>query len=583
MSNPNKKISELGSILAQAKRAFTYAFIFSFCLNVAMLLLPIYSLQVLDRVISSRSIDTLIVLTIITLIVFVFYGIFTFIRSMVLGGVVEWLDAKLAPRLLHIAVLKSSLGTQVSAGQYQRDLVNIKGFVNNGVAVILDVPWSFVFVLVIYMISPVLGFLAVIGAIMLITFGVVNEFATKKLLDKGQENAIQSMVIADIASRNAEAIEAMGMMKNILASWTHHNNFGLDAQYSANKRSNLIQATSRTLRMVIQIAVTGIGAYLALRNELTVGGMIASSILVGRALAPFEGAIGMWKSFIGARDSYHRLDSALSSTPSLRGDMALPKPEGRLAAESVYYTAPNGPAILKNANFAINPGESLGIIGPSAAGKSTMAKVIMGILPPSHGSVRLDGVPTFQWNRDDFGQYVGYMPQHVDLFHGTIKDNIARMDMDAPDEAVIHAAKMAGCHEMILRLPKGYETEYTQGNMSLSPGQRQRIGLARALYKMPKFIVLDEPNGNLDGEGERALIGALARMKQAGMTYIVVAHRPSIVGNVDKILMLRDGMVEAFGPREEVLKQYTARPTNAAAKPQVAEDSVGASGENHGG
>lgn len=566
MKQPSPKTSELRDYMWQMRRALWYALLFSFFMNILLMLLPIYSLQVLDRVISSRSIDTLIVLTLIALVCFVFFGIFNMIRGFVLNSLVEWLDEKLAPRLIQIAVVKSSLGIHTNAGQYQRDLGAIKGFINNGVGVLLDAPWSILFLFVIYMINPVLGFIAVIGAFFLIVFAVANELSTKKPLESAQENMIQGSQIADVVSRNAEAVESMGMLKSVLSHWMGHNREGLREQYKATHRANIIQSISKVVRFVIQTGVIGIGAYLTLMNELTVGGMIASSILVGRALAPFEAAIGVWRSFVTARDGYSRLDQALVTTPQIRGDTELPAPLGRLTAESVFFQPPNTTAILKNINFALEPGESMGIIGPSAAGKSTLAKIIIGVLPTTNGAMRLDGAETFKWNREYLGPHVGYMPQQVDLFNGTIKQNIARMEEDVSDEKVIEAAKFAGCHEMILRLPKGYETHFMSGNLSLSPGQRQRIGLARAVYGSPKFIVLDEPNGNLDGEGERALLQALQRMKAAGMTYIVVAHRPSIVGNVDKILMLRNGMVEAFGPRDEVLQHYTGKPA-AAQKP----------------
>jgi ATP-binding cassette subfamily B protein len=565
-----KELSDLAKLFRQTRRALLYAFLFSFCLNLVMLLLPIYSLQVLDRVISSHSYETLSMLTLITVVGFLFYGAFSLARTYILNGVTDWLDLKLAPKLLEMAIVKSSFGAPSAAGQYQRDLGLIKQFIQNGAPVLMDVPWSILFILVIYMISPVLGFLSVVGVVILLAFAIINELATKKPFERAQENNIHSMQIVEIAGRNADAVESMGMMNNVIANWNRHNDKGLAEQGIGTRRAAIVQSTSRTVRMVIQIAVTGIGAFLALQNELTVGGMIASSILVGRALAPFEGAIGVWKVLITGRDAYHRLDQAIATTPQLRGTMPLPRPQGHLTAEGLFFQPPGSNAIIKNVNFVIEPGESLGIIGPSAAGKSTLAKLIMGILPPTHGSVRLDGAETFKWNREDFGRYVGYMPQHVDLFNGTIKDNIARLDMDADPEEVIAAAQLAGCHEMILRLPGGYETEFMQGNLSLSPGQRQRIGLARALYKRPQFVVLDEPNGNLDGEGERALIASLQRMKQSGITFIVVAHRPSIVSSVDKILMLRGGMVEAFGGRDEVLKHYVAQGNKASADKQPA-------------
>ena len=556
--------TEIGALVAKMRRAVIYAFMFSFCMNVLLLLLPIYSLQVLDRVISSASTDTLMVLTLISVIGFIFFGLFNLVRGYVLHGMVEWLDQKLGPRLIEVAVMKSSIGLNISAGQYQRDLGSIKGFINNGLATLLDAPWSLLFLLVIYMINPVLGFIGLIGAGLLFLMAIANELMTRKVLEEGQHEGIKSSQLADVMGRNAEAIEAMGMIRQIVRNWSKQNDTALQAQYRAGHRSNALGSVSRVVRFMIQIAVTGVGAYLTLQNELTVGGMIASSILVGRALAPFEAAIGVWRVLVAARDAYSRLNGVLETTPNLRGEMELPAPTGRLTSEAVFFQPPNVPAILKNVNFALQPHESLGIIGPSAAGKSTLAKVIMGILPTSSGAMRLDGAEVFKWNREDLGRYVGYMPQQVDLFNGTIKDNIARMDTDAPDEAVIEAAKFAGCHEMILRLPKGYETEFISGNQTLSPGQRQRIGLARALYGNPRFVVLDEPNGNLDGEGERALLQALARMKQAGITYIVVAHRPSIVSNVDKVLMLQNGMVQAFGARDDVLKQFVPKKAKPA-------------------
>lgn len=559
--------TELGRLFQHMRRAMVYAFLFSFCMNILLLMLPIYSLQVLDRVISSASMDTLMMLTFIALVGFVFYGVFNMVRGFVLHGMVEWLDTKLAPRLLEIAVVKSSIGLNVSAGQYQRDLSSIKAFINGGVATLLDAPWSLLFLIVIYMISPALGFIAVIGAVVLFAIAILNELITKKVYEQSQRTSIKSGQLADVMGRNAEAVEAMGMLSKVTQHWIEYNKPGLEAQYTATHRGNILGSLSRIFRFVIQTAIIGVGALLTLQNELTVGGMIASSILVGRALGPFEAAINVWRSLVAARESYRRLDNALKTTPHLRGEMDLPAPEGRLTSEGVFFQPPNSAPILRNINFAIQPGESLGIIGPSAAGKSTLAKLIIGILPPSAGTMRLDGAEIFKWNRENLGPYVGYMPQQVDLFNGSIKDNISRMDRDASDEAVIEAAKFAGCHEMILRLPQGYETEFVSGNLALSPGQRQRIGLARALYMNPHFVVLDEPNGNLDGEGERALLQALARMKQRKITYVVVAHRPSIVSNVDKVMMLRSGLVEAFGPRDEVLKQFVPKQKANTAEP----------------
>jgi PrtD family type I secretion system ABC transporter len=407
------------------------------------------------------------------------------------------------------------------------------------------------------MISPVLGFVSVIGLVILLGFGLLNEYATRTEFERASKEQINSHFMADTAGRNAEAIEAMGMTRNILAVWGEHQFSATEHTGSGAQRANIIQSLSRVLRLIIQLAITGLGGYLALQNELSVGGMIASSILVGRALAPFENAIGLWKSWISARESYGRVNNALSSGKHIeRGTLELPRPDGRVTVENIIYTPPKAAPIIKGVTFALQPGQSLGIIGPSAAGKSTLAKLLIGLLPPTHGAARLDGAETFKWNRENFGKYAGYLPQAVDLFTGTVKDNIARMDKNASMESVVAAAQMAECHEMILRLPKGYETVVNPQLNSLSPGQRQRIGLARAVYGNPCFVVLDEPNSNLDGDGERALLIALQRMKQAGITFVVVAHRPSIVANVDLLMVLKGGVIEKFGTTADVIQQY---------------------------
>ena len=557
--SPANSQNFLSEMMARTKRAFMYVALFSLCINVLMLALPLYSLQVLDRVMSSHSLSTLGMLTLITIASFVFYGVFSAIRAQVLNRIGEWLENTLSPLLLSNSVSRAAIGVASSASQNHRELGAIKSFITGiGVTTLMDAPWSVIYILVIYMINPVLGIVTLGGCIVLLLFAVVTEYSTKHLLSQSARLTIHSMNVAEAASRNAEVIEAMGMMSNITKNWEAGNAPNMHVQSLINHRGNLIQSFSKIVRMMLQISMIGIGAVLALKNEMTMGGVIAASILNGRALAPFDSSIVVWKSFQIARDSYHRLGQAISNVSQMRGTMRLPEPTGLVKVENLFFRAPGSDRnILKAISFQLNPGESLGIIGPSAAGKSTLAKILMGILPPSHGTARLDGVEIFKWNREDLGQYVGYLPQDVELFAGTIRDNIARMDQNPSDERVIEAAKNAGVHELILQLPRGYETEYSTVNMSLSPGQRQRIGLARALYCRPRFIVLDEPNSNLDGEGERALIECLNWIKAAQITTIIVAHRPSIVSGVDKILMLRDGVIEQFGPREQVLQRYT--------------------------
>ena len=540
------------------KRAFAYVFLFSFAVNVLSLLMPIYSLQVFDRVFTSRSYETLMALTAVVIAGNAFYGILHAIRAGVVARVVEWLERTVAPELLSVSITQAAQTGVSLAGQYQRDLMTMKNFLSSAAPTIADIPWSLLFVMVIYMINPILGFICIIGVVMMIVSALVNEYATRKALLRATEKNVESALAADLLGRHGEAIQAMGMGEPIIGQWIKQSEHGLALQDTAQQRSAVIMGISRSMRALLQVAMIGVGAVLALQNDLTSGGMIASSILAARALAPFEGIIGLWKQFVQAREAYNRVHGLLARVDPNQGDTTLPAPTGKLSVESLYYAPNKATNILRGIQFALEPGESLGIIGPSAAGKSTLAKAMVGIFAPTHGAVRLDGADVYRWERGDFGQYVGYLPQQVELFSGTIKRNIARMHEQFDDAAVIEAAQLAGVHELILQLPNGYDTVYSPGIAVLSPGQKQRIGLARALYGRPRFVVLDEPNSNLDGEGEKALMMALQHLKTARVTTVVVAHRPSILATVDKILMLRAGMVDVIGPREEVMQRFTA-------------------------
>lgn len=544
--------------LLSMKRALVYTFVFSFAINVLSLLMPIYSLQVFDRVFTSRSMDTLLALTAVVLIGYVFYGILYAIRAGVVARIVEWLERVLAPQLLQASLLQAATIGMPMAGQHQRDLMAIKNFISGAAPTLMDIPWSLLFVLVIYMINPLLGLLSVVGIVMLTISALLNEYATRKALMRANEKSVDVMLQADLLARSSEAIQAMGMGESVIGHWREQNEAGLQLQDRAQRRSAIIMSISRSLRLVLQLSVTGIGAWLALHNQLSSGGLVASSILIARALTPFEGAIMLWKQFIGARDAYRRLVLLLTTVDIPLGDTQLPAPRGALSVENVYYSPPKSAPVLRGVSFALQPGESLGIIGPSAAGKTTLGKALMGVFPPTHGNVRLDGADIFQWARHDIGRHVGYVPQQVELFMGTLKQNIARMVDQPDDQKVIEAAQRAGVHELILQFPNGYDTFYSPGNTVLSPGQKQRIGLARAMYDNPRFIVMDEPNSNLDGDGERALMNAMAFLKQMQVTTVVIAHRPSILAIVDTILMLRNGQVEMIGPREEVMQRFSA-------------------------
>ena len=550
--------SLIASAIAAMKRALGYAFLFSSAVNLLSLLMPIYSLQVFDRVFTSRSTETLFALTAVVLVGYLFYGCFYAIRAAIVARIVEWLERTVAPQLLRISIIYSAESGTAAAGQHQRDLMTIKNYISSAAPTLMDVPWSLIFLLVIYLVNPLLGFIGALGIVMLTTGALVNEFATRKALMRANERSVEAIAGADALGRAGEAIQAMGMASNAIARWQEDTARGLTLQDTAQQRSAIITGITRALRMVMQMAITCTGAWLALHGEITSGGIVASSMLSARALAPFEGTIQMWKNFISARDAYRRLHLLVTHVGVGLGETTLPAPRGLLSVENLYVSIGKSAPILRGITLQLQPGESLGIIGPSAAGKSTLAKSMVGVYQPQHGSVRLDGADIYHWPREDAGPHIGYLPQQVELFHGTIKENIARMAKDAPDEAVVEAAQKAGVHHMILQLPKGYDTIYQPGNAVLSPGQRQRVGLARALYGTPRFIVLDEPNSNMDGDGERALMVSLQFMKQAGMTTVVVAHRPSVLAMVDKVLMLRNGQVEVLGARDEVLSRFTA-------------------------
>jgi len=558
MAKPAHQHTELSAALAASKRAMVFIFIFSFAINALSLLQPLYSMQVFDRVFTTRSVDTLIGLTAVVLIGYAFYGALYAIRAGVIARIVEWLERTIAPKLLRISIEQAAQTGAPYAGQHQRDLLTIKNFIALATPTAMDIPWSLLFVLVIYMINPILGFMAIIGIIILCVSALINEYATRKALMRANDQAMEAVHNADAIGRSAEAICAMGMNDAVVTNWEKDNARGLELQDIAQQRSAIINGISRSLRMILQVAVVAVGAWLALNNQLSAGGLIAASILVQRTLTPFDNAIQIWKQLIGARDAYQRLTTLMRNVTPPVGSTLLPAPKGRLTVEGLYlsFGKMTNPT-LRNINFELQPGESLGIIGPSAAGKSTLGKALAGVFLPTMGTVRLDGQELFRWGRAEVGQYIGYLPQQVDLFAGSLKFNIGRLLPDVPDAKIIEAAQKAGVHNLILQFENGYDTVYAPGNTVLSPGQKQRIGLARALFGTPRLVIMDEPNANLDGDGERALMHTIQQLKKNHITTIIVAHRPSILATVDKIMVLKNGAIEAIGPREEILARFS--------------------------
>ncbi|SKA44555.1 type I secretion system permease/ATPase [Enterovibrio nigricans] len=559
--------NQLKTTLAQCKKALLLVVVFSFVLNLLVLAVPLYMLQIYDRVISSRSVDTLILLTVITVFALFTMAALENVRTRVMIRIGAWFDQSLSPD-----VLAGSIAMQLRRGvsasvQSLRDIAGIRAFIGgNAVIPALDAPWTPVFLGFVFLLHPLLGIIATVGALLLFAIAIINDKVTKKAHKEANESAILAMQQAESAARNADAIEAMGIMRNFIRNWTELNNQSIDGQITANSKGALLTATSKFLRMVLQIAMLGVGAWLVIQNQLTPGAMIAGSILMARALAPVEQSISAWGTAISAKQSYARLKEQIPLFPERAKSMPLPKPKGNVSVEKMTYFHPGlSEPVLHGITFKLNAGEALGIIGPSGTGKSTLARLLLGNLISNAGTVRLDNMDVSKWDPDDLGPHCGYLPQDVELFPGSIRHNIARMAEGEPD-AVIHAAKLAGCHELILRQPQGYDTVVGERGLGLSGGERQRIALARALYGDPSLIILDEANANLDGVGEVALQRAIAYLKSRNATVILVGHRPSMMQTMDKLMVLQDSQIRAFGERDEVLKPLLEQSAAIAAK-----------------
>ena len=560
-----EELNPLKLALEKCKAAFKITFVFALVINLLMLVTPLYSLQVLDRVIGSGNLNTLLLLSLIIAFVYFIHMLMQIARSFTLIKVGEWLDNTLSPIIFGHSISASATKVNPASSQMLRDFQTLKTFLTStGINTLFDAPWSIVYIIVLFFIHPYIGFITIAGAVIIVSLAFFNAVATNRTLGEATEFSVKGMGQADIANRNAEVVEAMGMIKNVKKNWAKFNEASLAKQSIASYRNGILSNISGFVRNLMQMAVTGTGAYIVVKTsqqDMTTGGMIASSIIVGRALAPFGNAIGMWKSISGAMKAYKTINESFDRHHERDQAMPIPHVEGHLAIENVYYTPPIPPGmpqppmpnyILKGLSFALQPGEILAIIGPSAAGKSTLAKLIVGVWEASSGSVRLDGGDVFTWNRENFGEHVGYLPQGIELFSGTIKQNIARMQENVDPELVIETAKMCGAHEMILKLPEGYDADIGQGGANLSGGQRQRIALARAFYGKPKLVVLDEPNANLDEAGEEALANALKEARKKNISVIVISHRPSVLSAVDKVMVIQDGAVASFGTRKEI-------------------------------
>jgi ATP-binding cassette subfamily C protein EexD len=545
---------ELKAALASVKSHFIYAGCFSAAINLLLLVPILYMLQVYDRVLSSGSYSTLGTLTFLMAFLLLAMGGFEWVRSYILVAASNKIELELRDRVFNATFKLSLSGINKSGAQPIADLIGLRQFMTgNGVFAFFDAPWFPVYVGVMFMFHFWFGISAIVAGIIMVILAVVNEKATNERLKAANTQASQSSAQLANALRNAEVIEAMGMTESVRNSLQKQSENVLLLQTDASKLAGALAAFSKTFRMIVQSLMLGLGALLALQQEISPGSMIAGSLLLGRALGPIDILVGTWKGFSVARAQYERLVRLLDQLPKEPERMQLPPPEGNLLLENVIVAPPGSRVpVLKSISFQLSAGEALGIIGPSASGKSTLARAILGLWPAASGKVRLDSADITAWNRTDLGPYIGYLPQDIELFDGTISDNICRFG--EPDaEKIVAAARLAGVHELILRQPDGYDTVIGASGGVLSGGQRQRIGLARAIYGDPRLIVLDEPNSNLDDQGEKELVAAIHRIKQQGCTVIIISHRTLVLSSVDKLLVLKDGASLAFGPRDQVL------------------------------
>ena len=542
--------------------------LFSLCINLLLLAPAIYMLQVYDRVIASGSVATLVMLTLVVLVLFLAIGGLEWARAQVLQRQGLRLELLLEKRAFEVSLRQAVFSAgRLSQGQALTDLAGLRQYLAGpGPLALLDAPWLPIYLLVLYLLHPLFGLVGLLAAATLLLLTWFNARITRAPAQEANEASRTSNAFVLSNLRNAEIIEAMGMEPAIHRHWQQRHHDLLRSGSLAASRAATLSALSRVFRLAVQSLILGLGAWLVIGKVITPGVMIAGSILLGRALAPVDMVIGSWRQWLQARDQYRRLQETLERIPPRRQRMPLPAPEGLLVAEQVSVAPPGQRTlVLRNASFRIAPGEAVGIIGPSASGKTSLARALLGVWPVSAGKLRLDGAEIHNWSREQLGPHVGYLPQDVELFDGTVSANIARFGEVDPAQ-VVAAAKLARVHEMILGLPLGYDMVIGDAGSALSAGQRQRIALARALYGQPRLLVLDEPNSNLDDSGETALISALQTEKQRGATILVISHRNTILAAVDKLLVLQQGAVRLFGPKEEVLAGLRAQQQGAGAR-----------------
>jgi len=545
-------------IIHQGRKAFVaglvYAAVLSAIINVLQLTVPLFMLQVHDRVVNSQSTDTLAMLVVIAVIALTIYCILDYVRALTYQVMASKLVRKLNLPVLQAAVSASVTKGVSQSGQAIRELNDIRTFVTgSAISVPLEAMWSPIFLAVLFALHWLYGVVALVSALIIIALSLFSDFLTRRSMKRANEAAVRNIGEISGSLRHAEAIEAMGMLPALARRWRQSQLHTQDLLDVTTRRSRALSSVTRTCRYAMQIAVLSTGAVLVIRQEVSAGSMVASSIIMGRMLLPFDSMVDGWRQWVLAATAWSNVQNLLENQSPKRETKPTPRTQGELTIDRLVYAPPGSDVpVLKGLSFSLSPGEVLGIVGPSAAGKSTLARHLIGVAKPTAGGVYLDGNNVYLWERGSFGDMVGYLPQSVSLLDGTIRDNIARM-READPRLVLEAARLADVHDMIGRLPLGYDTHLGEGGYTLSGGQRQRIGLARALYGRPRLIVLDEPNANLDADGERALIHAIEAMRADGAIIILIAHRPSIMQVADKLMVLQDGKISQFGPRTSVV------------------------------
>lgn len=555
-SEPRKvSFNEVSAAIKIHKKVFLILGIFTAFINILMLAPSVYMLQVYDRVLPSRNELTLLMLTLIVLAMFGVMALLEYVRSMVVIRIGSQLDSQLNTRVYTAAYERNLKNGASDTGQILGDLTTVRQFITgSSLFAFFDVPWFPIYLLVIFLFNPWMGLFALIGSFLLIALAIVNEVISQKPLREASKLSILSTRLASANLRNAQVIEALGMLPNLKQRWLHLHQGFLNNQQLASERAVRIASITKFVRLSLQSLMLGLGGWLAIDGHVTPGMMIAGSILMGRTLAPIEQVINVWKNWHATHLAYQRLVKLLAQYPQRAAGMSLPPPEGLVTVKEVTATPPGSRTdnVLRNISFELHPGDVLGIIGPSASGKSTLARLLVGIWPVTEGVVRLDNADIYQWSKDELGPYIGYLPQDIELFSGTIAENITRFN-PVESAKVIDAAKLAGVHELILRFPKGYDTEIGNEGNGLSGGQKQRIGLARALYGDPSLVVLDEPNSNLDDAGERALNQAIISLRLRRKTVVLITHRTNLLSITNKLLVLTNGEISAFGPTQQVM------------------------------